>query len=78
MLLTHPKAAIGYAFSLLVATMLAACGPAAGSRTGDRVELEYWEKWTGFEREAMARVVDAFNQSQDRIHVRFLLSLIHI
>jgi len=36
------------------------------------VVLEYWEKWTGFEREAMARVVDAFNQSQDRIHVRFL------
>jgi len=36
------------------------------------VVLEYWEKWTGFEREAMAEVVEAFHRSQDRIRVRFL------
>lgn len=57
---------------LLATAFLAACNPTASSRHGERVELEYWEKWTGFEREAMARVVEAFNQSQDRIHVRLL------
>ena len=36
-----------------------------------RIVLEYWEKWTGFEREAMARVVEDFNQSQEKIFVRF-------
>ena len=37
-----------------------------------RVIVEYWEKWTGFEAEAMQRVVDDFNASQDRIEVRML------
>ncbi len=34
--------------------------------------LDYWEKWTGFEGEAMRAVVDDFNQSQTEIHVRYL------
>lgn len=34
-----------------------------------RIKVEYWEQWTGFEGEAMQRVVDKFNQSQDRIWV---------
>jgi len=37
-------------------------------RTG-KVEISYWEKWTGFEGQAMQAVVDAFNASQNRIHV---------
>ena len=40
-------------------------------RTGGRVVLNYWEKWTGHEGEAMRRVVDEFNASQERIHVRY-------
>jgi ABC-type glycerol-3-phosphate transport system substrate-binding protein len=38
-----------------------------------RIELEYWEKWTRFEGEAMAAVVKAFNESQDRIHVTYTM-----
>ena len=38
----------------------------------DRIVLNYWEKWTGSEAQAMQRVVDAFNASQDRIHVNYL------
>jgi len=48
-------------------------GCSAGKPKGQApVVLEYWEKWTGFEREAMARLVDEFNSSQNRIFVRFL------
>lgn len=38
----------------------------------DRIVVTYWEKWTGDEKDAMQRVVDAFNASQDRIEVRML------
>jgi multiple sugar transport system substrate-binding protein len=34
-----------------------------------RVELQYWEKWTGIEGAALRKVVDRFNASQDRIWV---------
>lgn len=37
-----------------------------------RLILNYWEKWTGFEREAMERIVNDYNQSQDRVFVRFV------
>ncbi len=39
---------------------------------GDRIRLDYWEKWTGHEADAMKRVVDRFNESQDRIFVNYL------
>ncbi len=38
----------------------------------DRVLVTYWEKWTGFEGEAMRDTVDAFNAVQDRIEVKLL------
>src|SRR2546430_1394788 len=38
----------------------------------DKVHILYWEKWTGFEGEAMRAVVDAFNREQSRIHVDLL------
>jgi ABC-type glycerol-3-phosphate transport system substrate-binding protein len=44
-------------------------GPAQAS---GRVRVCYWEKWTGFEGEAMRKVVEAFNRSQDRIFVDML------
>lgn len=36
-----------------------------------RVVVKYWEKWTGFEADAMKQVVDDFNASQDRIFVDY-------
>ncbi len=36
------------------------------------MEVTYWEKWTGFEGEAMRKTVEAFNAKQDRIHVKLL------
>jgi len=37
-----------------------------------RVVVHYWEKWTGFERDAMQAVVDDFNASQDEVLVKML------
>jgi multiple sugar transport system substrate-binding protein len=37
-----------------------------------RVHIRYWEKWTGFEEQAMRNVVNAFNARQSRIHVNYL------
>jgi multiple sugar transport system substrate-binding protein len=53
---------------LLLWPWLAGCERAAD----DRIRLVYWEKWTGAEGEAMQRVVEAFNRSQDRIVVSYL------
>ena len=46
-----------------------AFGPKRSSsrREGNRVVLDYWEKWTGHEAAAMKEVVEAFNQSQNAI-----------
>ena len=38
-----------------------------------RLVLDYWEKWTRHEGDAMERIVDAFNASQSRIWVRYLV-----
>lgn len=38
----------------------------------ERIRVVYWEKWTGFEGDAMRAVVDEFNRSQDRIFVDLL------
>jgi ABC-type glycerol-3-phosphate transport system substrate-binding protein len=38
----------------------------------DRVTIIYWEKWTGAEGEAMRKVVNDFNASQNRIFVNYL------
>jgi ABC-type glycerol-3-phosphate transport system substrate-binding protein len=50
----------------------AAFGPRGAAETiNGRVVLDYWEKWTGHEGEAMRRIVDRFNASQDRVFVRY-------
>lgn len=46
------------------------CGP--DLREDGKTEIAYWEKWTGFEQDAMADLVDEFNASQDEIYVNFL------
>ncbi len=64
--------------SALAAMVLGGVGFAAFGPRGakedarGRVVLDYWEKWTGHEAAAMKKIVDAFNQSQDRIVVRYL------
>lgn len=53
----------------------AAFGPRGDKAShGKRIVLDYWEKWTQHEAAAMQRVVDAFNDSQDRIHVRMIVT----
>ncbi len=47
-------------------------GPRAGrERTDGRLVLDYWEKWTGIEGKAMQKIVREFNDSQDRLYVRY-------
>jgi ABC-type glycerol-3-phosphate transport system substrate-binding protein len=54
-------------FILFAAFALAACSdkPEHAGRT----VIRYWDKWTGFEGDAMRAVVDDFNASQERIYV---------
>ncbi|MEZ6192574.1 MAG: extracellular solute-binding protein [Phycisphaerales bacterium] len=59
----------------LFGSMLAVsgCGNQAAQTTPDgRVIVRYWEKWTGFEADAMRAVVDDFNASQDEVFVKML------
>src|ERR1035438_4453197 len=57
----------------MLAAALAGCARHAdGNVARGRVIVNYWEKWSGFEADAMQAVVDDFNRSQDRIEVRFL------
>lgn len=57
--------AAGAGLALAVAPARAAGGP-------ERVVIDYWEKWSGFEADAMRAVIQDFNASQDGIEVRFL------
>ena len=56
------------ALCVAAATMVA---NSSAAEPGGRVVLKYWEKWTGFESDAMEEVVDDFNASQDRILVEY-------
>jgi len=58
--------------ALFAASALVAM-PATGAAEGadGRTVIRYWEKWTGFEADAMRAVVDDFNASQDRIFVEY-------
>lgn len=53
------------------AVLLGIGGCGRGAHDG-RVHINYWEKWTGFEADAMQRVVDRFNASQTGIYVHFM------
>jgi len=45
---------------------------ASASVAEAKTRITYWDKWTGFERDAMRALVDDFNASQPRIHVEFM------
>lgn len=53
-------------------TFLTLLASSALVATAEPVRITYWEKWAGFEAEAMRAVVDRFNASQDRIVVDFV------
>ncbi|WP_309382134.1 ABC transporter substrate-binding protein [Cerasicoccus frondis] len=55
---------------LIAALFLGGCVDEA--QQDGRIRIEYWEVWSGFERDAMQLLVDEFNASQDRIYVNFL------
>ncbi|MGD9689965.1 MAG: ABC transporter substrate-binding protein [Phycisphaerales bacterium] len=46
----------------------------SAGRIDGRVVLDYWEKWTRHEGDAMREVVRRFNESQDRLHVRYVVT----
>ncbi|HEY3283282.1 MAG TPA: ABC transporter substrate-binding protein [Armatimonadota bacterium] len=58
--------------AILLFAFLAYWVPERSQPHDSRIHLTYWEKWTGFEGDAMRAVVDAFNRSQDKITVDML------
>lgn len=67
------RAAIGIgAAGLLAAGLWPGESRSRESIPAGRVVVDYWEKWTGPEGEAVQRVVDRFNAGQNRIWVRRL------
>lgn len=67
------SALIGLAVVGLAAWSVVGSERAASRQAGSkRTVVTYWEKWTGDEMNAMKRVVDRFNASQDRIFVKYL------
>ncbi len=56
------------AIASLTLLALSGCGKPSGD---NRIVLKYWDKWTGFEADAMRAVVDDFNASQSRIRVDY-------
>lgn len=57
------------AILLSLFALLSGCRPAQSG--SPRVVIDYWEKWSGFEADAMRAVVDDYNASQNRVFVRF-------
>ncbi len=55
----------------MVVLLFTGCGGGEGAATGP-VTVQYWEKWTSFEGEAMKAVVDRFNAMHDDIFVNLL------
>jgi ABC-type glycerol-3-phosphate transport system substrate-binding protein len=56
--------------SLMIASMIGGCNRTDPQSEG-RIVIRYWEKWTGFEAEAMRVIVNDFNASQTRIFVNY-------
>ena len=58
---------------LLIPFILLLLGCSKSDQRADgRIELKYWEVWTGDEAKAMADVADKFNASQGEIFVNFI------
>lgn len=58
--------------SVMAASFVVGEGAVSRQADSSRVTVIYWEKWTGAEADEMQKVVKAFNESQNRILVRYL------
>jgi ABC-type glycerol-3-phosphate transport system substrate-binding protein len=58
----HPRAATLALFSAVVLAALPSCSTSTNKQAPR--QIIYWEKWTGFEGEAMDSVIDDFNESE--------------
>lgn len=68
-----PKQVISAVAALTLACwLLTGCASQHDPREEGRIVVQYWEKWTGFEGQAIQGIVDDFNASQDRIYVKLL------
>ncbi|QDU33412.1 maltose ABC transporter periplasmic protein [Poriferisphaera corsica] len=56
----------------LMTSMLSGCGESDRYTDDGKLVIQYWEKWTGFEYDAMKAVVDKYNESQDKVFVEML------
>lgn len=72
-LFVMPKTLIHLLMCLLL-LVVPGCTSKKDEYRNGRLVITYWEKWTGFEGQAMQDVVDAFNASQDRIWVEKITS----
>jgi multiple sugar transport system substrate-binding protein len=50
-----------------------AAAPSSGGDAGKPVELTFWGDWSGEGQTQFETMVDAFNKSQDKIHVKYVL-----
>ncbi|MNO12319.1 putative arabinose-binding protein precursor [compost metagenome] len=48
-------------------------GTDTGSKSGKKTELTFWGDWGGEGQKQFETMVDAFNKSQDKIHVKYVL-----
>ena len=62
-----PLAGLGIVLTIIASEYVTTPHPEPGP-----VHIAYWEKWTGFEGDAMQDVVNAFNRKQHKIHVDLL------
>ena len=58
-------------FFTLVASVLLALAGCDRPHDDGRIVLKYWDKWNGFEKDAMQSIVDDYNASQTRVRVEF-------
>ncbi|QQE11477.1 ABC transporter substrate-binding protein [Planctomycetota bacterium] len=56
----------------MLLSLTGGCGDGDEYTADGKLVINYWEKWTGFEYDAMKAVVDKYNESQDKVHVRML------
>lgn len=57
---------------LCIILIICGCSQSPDSPFKDRIFINYWEMWTGFELQAAKDIVDKFNNSQDEIYVNLL------
>jgi len=57
---------------ILLISLLGLMLNAQSALGNDRLVLEYWDKWTGIEADAMREIVEDYNSSQSEVEVRYL------